>query len=73
MLNHDISIPLRHATFPGERCVRSATFTAIQENLNYRAESLVRVWPTYFNDRDTADAYAHQPERSARRARAILI
>ena len=45
----------------------SGGFTALHENLNYKAESLCKVWPRYFN-LSNADDYAHQPEKIACRA-----
>jgi putative chitinase len=37
------------------------------ENLNYRPETLCKVWPHYFNESNAND-YAHQPEKIANRA-----
>ena len=45
----------------------SGGFTALHENLNYKAESLCKVWPRYFNTSNAND-YAHQPEKIACRA-----
>ena len=39
----------------------------MEENLNYKAESLCRVWPSHFNAENAAE-YAHQPEKIASRA-----
>ena len=65
--DYDITTPQRVASFLGETYVESAGYTAIQENLNYRAESLCRTWPSHFTP-DIADQYAHNPERIANRA-----
>jgi len=43
-------------------------FARIRENLNYRAESLVKTFPRYFPDLATANKYAHNPEMIANRA-----
>jgi putative chitinase len=39
----------------------------LKENLNYKAESLCRVWPRYFNAGNAAQ-YAHKQEMIANRA-----
>lgn len=66
--DYDITTPLRQAAFMGECCVESAKFTAIQENLNYRPETLVKQWKSHFPTMDIAQQYAHQPEKIANRA-----
>jgi putative chitinase len=66
--DYDITTPKRQAAFMGECCVESANFTAIQENLNYRAEVLVKQWPSHFQSLDIAKKYEHQPEKIANRA-----
>lgn len=43
----------------------SGQLQAMQENLNYRAEGLMKTWPRRFPTRAIADAYARQPERIA--------
>jgi len=65
--DYDITSPQRIACFLAQCAHESGGFTAIQENLNYKAESLCRVWPRYFNA-GNADDYAHQPEKIANRA-----
>ena len=65
---YDITTPLRQAAFMGECCVESANFTAIQENLNYKAESLHRTWPTHFQTMEIAEQYQHNQEAIANRA-----
>jgi putative chitinase len=66
--DYDITSKLRVAHFLGQTMVESAGYTAIQENLNYKAESLVKVWPHYFPNMDVANQYAHHPEQIANRA-----
>jgi putative chitinase len=61
------SVP-RIAAFLAQCGHESGNFTALQENLNYKAESLMCVWPKYFHDIDTANHYAHKPEMIANRA-----
>jgi putative chitinase len=66
--DYEINTIQRIAAFIAQCSHESAGFTAIQENLNYRAESLMRVWPKYFPTIDIANAYAHKPEMIANRA-----
>ena len=46
----------------------SAGYRHLAENLNYRWESLRRVWPRHFPTDEIAKQYAHNPERIANRA-----
>jgi putative chitinase len=66
--DYEINTPLRQAAFMGECCVESAKFTAIQENLNYRAASLYAQWKSHFPTMEIAQQYEHQPEKIANRA-----
>lgn len=66
--DYDITTPQRVASFLGETFVESAGYTAIQENLNYKAESLCRVWPSHFPNMEVANQYAHNPQAIANRA-----
>jgi putative chitinase len=66
--DYDINTPQRVAAFLAQCGHESGGFTAIKENLNYKAESLVRVWPKYFPNMDVADQYAHNQEKIANRA-----
>jgi len=66
--DYDINTPRRVAAFIAQCAHESGGFVFLQENLNYRAESLMRVWPKYFKDLATAQRYAHNPERIANRA-----
>ena len=59
---YDISTPIRQAAFIGQCAHESANFTKLEENLNYRPERLMQVWPSRFPDLQTADKYAHQPQ-----------
>lgn len=65
--DYDINSPQRVASFLAQCGHESGGFTAIKENLNYKAESLVRVWPRYFNTGNAND-YAHNQEKIANRA-----
>ena len=65
--DYDINSPQRVASFLAQCGHESGGFTAIKENLNYKAESLVRVWPKYFNASNAND-YAHNQEKIDNRA-----
>lgn len=66
--DYDINTPNRVAAFIAQCAHESAEFKFIRENLNYRAESLMRVWPRHFPNIDIARQYAHKPEKIANRA-----
>jgi putative chitinase len=66
--DYDITTPERLAGFFGQCMVESAGFTAIKENLNYKAESLMRLWHSHFQTIEIANEYAHNPEKIANRA-----
>jgi len=66
--DYDINTPLRIAAFVAQCGHESGNFTAIKENLNYRAETLTKVWPRLFPTLDVANQYAHKPEMIANRA-----
>lgn len=64
---YEINTPLRLAGFIAQCAHESSHFSVIRENLNYRAESLIRTFPTHFSGIDEANTYAHQPEMIANR------
>lgn len=66
--DYDINTPPRVAAFLAQCAHESGEFVFLQENLNYKAESLMRVWPKYFPNMDIARQYAHHPEMIANRA-----
>lgn len=65
--DYEINTPHRIAAFLAQCMHESGKFTAIKENLNYKAESLTKIWPKYF-PADVAAEYAHHPEKIANRA-----
>ena len=65
--DYEINTPARIAAFVAQTAHESGGYTALHENLNYKAESLCRVWPRYFNS-GNANEYAHNPEKIANRA-----
>lgn len=62
---YDISTPKRQAAFIGQCAHESANFTKLEENLNYKPERLMQVWPSRFPDLPTAMKYAHDPIKLA--------
>jgi putative chitinase len=68
MLRFNINTPRRIAAFIGQCAHESANFTALTENLNYRGESLMRVWPRHFPTPEVAAQYHRKPEQIANRA-----
>jgi putative chitinase len=66
--DYDINSVNRVAAFLAQTAHESGGYRAIKENLNYKAESLCKVWPKYFPNIDVARQYAQQPERIANRA-----
>lgn len=66
--DYDINTPRRVAAFIAQCAHESGGFLFLKENLNYRAESLVRVWPRHFPSLDVARQYARKPEKIANKA-----
>ena len=64
---YEIDTPERIAAFLAQCAHESAGFTAIKENLNYKATSLRKVFPKYFSTDEIAQEYAHFPEMIANR------
>jgi len=65
--DYDITTPQRVAAFVAQSAHESGNFTALHENLNYRAVTLRKVFPKYFPTDEMAAQYAQQPERIANR------
>lgn len=63
--DYNIDTPARVAAFIAQCAHESGNFKFLQENLNYRAESLMRVWPSRFPSMEVAQQYAMQPEKIA--------
>jgi putative chitinase len=65
--DYEIDTPHRVAAFLAQCAHESGGFRALKENLNYKAESLCRVFPKYFPNMDIANQYAHNQEKIANR------
>ena len=65
--DYGIDTPQRVAAFIAQAAHESGNFTALHENLNYRAETLRKVFPKYFPTDALAQQYAHNQEAIANR------
>jgi putative chitinase len=66
--DYDINTVPRVAAFLAQTAHESGGYKALKENLNYRAETLCKVWPRYFPNMEIANQYAHKQEAIANRA-----
>ena len=66
MNEFEINTPHREAMFLAQCGHESGMFSAVSENLNYKAETLTKVFPKYFRDVNPDD-FAKQPEKIANR------
>jgi putative chitinase len=60
---YEINTPKRMAAFIAQCSHESAGFTALVENLNYRWQSLRKVFPKYFPNDAIAQEYASKPNK----------
>lgn len=61
----NISSIRQQAAFIGQCGHECGNFKMLEENLNYRAETLMRLWPKRFPTREIADQYARNPKKIA--------
>jgi putative chitinase len=61
--DYGINTPQRIAAFIAQCAHESGGFTALKENLNYKAVTLRKIFPKYFPDEDTAQHYANLPNK----------
>lgn len=69
--DYDINTPKRVAAFIAQCAHESGGFTALKENLNYKAATLRKIWPKYFPTDAIANDYAsrlHKQMHIANRA-----
>ena len=62
---YEINTPQRVAAFLAQCAHESGNFKFLKENLNYKAESLCKVFPKYFKTLDEAKQYEKRPEKIA--------
>ena len=60
---YEINTPQRVAAFLAQCAHESGGFKALKENLNYRAETLRKIFPKYFPTDDIARQYASLPNK----------
>jgi putative chitinase len=61
--DYDINTPERIAAFLAQCTHESNDFTALKENLNYKAASLRKLFPTHFETDEIANHYASLPNK----------
>ena len=61
--DYEINTPQRMAAFIAQCAHESAGFTALKENLNYKAETLMKIWPRHFPNIEIARQYATAPNK----------
>ena len=70
MWAHAFGIDVSHkrvAMYLAQTIFESAYLKSTEENLNYSADGLLKVFPKYFKTRADADSYARQPQKIANR------
>jgi len=61
----NILTPIQQASFIGQCGHECAQFKVLEENLNYRAETLVKIWPKRFPSLEFAKQYEKNPRKIA--------
>ena len=61
--DYEINTPQRIAAFIAQCAHESAGFTALKENLNYRAPTLRKLFSKYFPTDELANEYANKPNK----------
>lgn len=65
---YDINTPLRLAHFLAQCAHESAGFTKVYEDLRYKPQRIMQVWPKRFPDLLSTKGYAFNPEALANKA-----
>ena len=60
-----LNSPIQQAAFIGQCGHECNNFRTLEENLNYRAATLMKLWPKRFPTQEVANAYAGNPQRIA--------
>ena len=60
--DYNITTPVQVAAWIAQCAHESGNFKFLKENLNYKAESLLRVFPKYFPTEELAKKYERKPE-----------
>lgn len=61
--DYNVNTPKRVAAFIAQCAHESANFTRLEENLNYRWQTLRKVFPKYFTTDDMAKSYAERSDK----------
>ena len=61
----NILTPVQQASFIGQCGHECGQFKVLEENLNYRAETLIKIWPKRFPTLEFAKQYERQPRKIA--------
>lgn len=61
----NIVTPLQQASFIGQCGHECGNFKTLEENLNYKAETLMKLWKTRFPTIEIANEYARNPKKIA--------
>ena len=61
--DYEINTARRIAAFIAQCSHESGGFTALKENLNYKAATLRKIFPKYFPDDNIANQYANRPDK----------
>ena len=62
---YGIDTPIRQASFIGQCGHECGNFKILEENLNYRAETLCKIWPKRFPTLEFAKQYEKNPKKIA--------
>ena len=68
-----IQTPRQQAAFIGQCGHECGKFKVLEENLNYRAATLMKLWPKRFPTIDIASEYAGKPQKIANKVYALRM
>jgi putative chitinase len=61
--DYDLNTPRRIAAFIAQCAHESGGFTALEENLNYKPATLLKLFPKHFETNEIAQAYCAKPNK----------